>query len=94
MAIFRINQVTLSRSQIADIFAEGEARARNPAAIEWGKAPPEITDSMGRREVGLLLADYFIELACHQASFNHNHFDPGLITIVRAENEALKGRSA
>jgi hypothetical protein len=88
--IIRINEVTLSRSQIADIFAQGEKRVLLP---ELGKAPPEIGEDATPREVGLLLADYFIELACEQCIYQHNHFDPGLITIVRAENEALKARA-
>lgn len=84
MALHTITQLTISRAQLADLFAEAERRIRAGES----DAPP-VVDLLTIPEAGVVHADYLIALACQQAVVTH--FDADAFTLGHASGKPDSG---
>ncbi|KQV66605.1 hypothetical protein [Caulobacter sp. Root343] len=84
MALLSITTLTITRAQLADLFAEAERRIR----ADEGDAPP-VVDLLTIPEAGVVHADYLISLACQQAVIGH--FDADAFSLGHASGKPDTG---
>lgn len=84
MALHNITTLTISRAQLADLFAEAERRIR----AGENDAPP-LVDLLTVPEAGVVHADYLIALACQQAVVGH--FDTDAFVLGHASGKPDSG---